>query len=200
MRRPTRQEIDDDIVDHAAALFARHGFRETSVQRIADAAGYSKTGLLHRFPSKQALVDAVLVDTRARLDALAADLAGIDTGTARDVAAIAAVAALALERPGQVALVLAAFTAGPAAVTTTPADPLLHDVEDSLRTLFGDSPTATGDPTAVERATRVATALAGIAVTTPLLAEFAHEHGTAAARRLVTTVALDALGVPPTSR
>ena len=58
--RPTRQEIDDEIVERAAALFARYGFRETSVQRIADAVGYSKTGLLHRFPTKEALQDAVI--------------------------------------------------------------------------------------------------------------------------------------------
>ena len=58
--RPTRQEIDDEIVERAAALFARYGFQETSLQRIADAVGYSKTGLLHRFPTKEALQDAVI--------------------------------------------------------------------------------------------------------------------------------------------
>lgn len=68
MRRSQR-DIDSDIVDTAAGLFAAQGFERTSVQQIADAVGYSKTGLLHHFPSKQALLDAVqeLID-----DALAA--------------------------------------------------------------------------------------------------------------------------------
>ncbi|WP_051264883.1 TetR/AcrR family transcriptional regulator [Nakamurella lactea] len=57
--RPTHEQIDTEIVDTAAGLFAVHGFERTSVQQIADAVGYSKTGLLHRFPSKQALLNAV---------------------------------------------------------------------------------------------------------------------------------------------
>lgn len=32
-----------------------HGYARTSVQQLADAVGYSKAGLLHRFGSKQAL-------------------------------------------------------------------------------------------------------------------------------------------------
>ncbi len=62
--RPTRQEIDDEIVERR--LFARYGFQETSLQRIADAVGYSKTGLLHRFPTKEALQDAVIERWAAR--------------------------------------------------------------------------------------------------------------------------------------
>lgn len=57
--RDTPRQIDNHIVDIAAGLFAIHGFERTSVQQIADAVGYSKTGLLHRFPSKKAIRVAV---------------------------------------------------------------------------------------------------------------------------------------------
>src|SRR3712207_8758015 len=62
MRRPPRST---PLPHHAAlpisaALFARRGFEQTSVQAIADAVGLSKAGLLHHFPSKDALRAAVL--------------------------------------------------------------------------------------------------------------------------------------------
>lgn len=80
MRR-TQQEIDTEIVDTAAGLFAVHGFERTSVQQVADAVGYSKTGLLHRFPSKHALLDAVeaLIERAITgIQSFAADLEGDD--------------------------------------------------------------------------------------------------------------------------
>ena len=55
-----RQQTEDQILDRAAALFARRGFAKTSVQDVADAVGLSKAGLLHHFPSKDALHAAVL--------------------------------------------------------------------------------------------------------------------------------------------
>src|SRR5215212_286207 len=56
--RPFRQQIDETILDAAAALFARHGFEQTSLKALADAVGLSKAGLLHHFPSKDALFEA----------------------------------------------------------------------------------------------------------------------------------------------
>lgn len=60
MARQTKAEIDAEIIEAAAGLFARHGFARTSLQQIADALQYSKAGLLHHYPSKQALYDAVV--------------------------------------------------------------------------------------------------------------------------------------------
>jgi hypothetical protein len=37
MPRPTKSEIDAEIIDRAAGLFARYGFENTSLQQIADA-------------------------------------------------------------------------------------------------------------------------------------------------------------------
>lgn len=201
MTRPSATQIDDAIVDAAAGLFATQGVGGTSVAQIASAVGYSKTGLLHRFPSKQALVDAVLVDTRTRLDAIDLSLRHLPRGTARDVTAVRAVADLALERPGQVALVLAAFTAGPSTGVVIADEPLLLDVKASIRGVFGGAgDVELTDADAVARAVRVATALAGIAVTISLVTEFARQSGLTAARTLLTTVALDALGVPHDAR
>ena len=65
-RRPGRPRGGDGgdtrerILSAAAALFADHGYRGTSMVAVADAAGLSQTGLLHHFPSKELLLAGVL--------------------------------------------------------------------------------------------------------------------------------------------
>ncbi|MGB0111937.1 MAG: helix-turn-helix domain-containing protein [Ilumatobacteraceae bacterium] len=49
-----------DIVDAAMRVFADHGFRGGTVQLIAQAAGLSQPGLIHHFPTKEAILMAVL--------------------------------------------------------------------------------------------------------------------------------------------
>ncbi len=48
-----------ELVHSAITLAARQGLPALSLQQVAEAAGVTKGGLLHHFPSKQALVDAV---------------------------------------------------------------------------------------------------------------------------------------------
>ena len=50
------------IVADAMALFARDGYGDTSLQSIAEAVGVSKSALLHHYPSKEALLSAVLAE------------------------------------------------------------------------------------------------------------------------------------------
>jgi len=50
------------IVEAAKAQFAANGFRGASLASVAEAAGLSQPGLLHHFPSKVALLLAVLED------------------------------------------------------------------------------------------------------------------------------------------
>jgi len=50
------------ILQAAKALFSANGSRGTSLASIASAAGLSQPGLLHHFPSKSALLLAVLAD------------------------------------------------------------------------------------------------------------------------------------------
>jgi AcrR family transcriptional regulator len=54
------------IIDVAFEHFARHGYRGSSLGRIADSAGISQSGLLHHFPSKAALLQAVLATRDVR--------------------------------------------------------------------------------------------------------------------------------------
>jgi AcrR family transcriptional regulator len=108
--RPSHEEIDERIVDVAAGVFAQLGYAQTSVQRIADDTGYSKTGLLHRFGSKEQLHEAV----RERCLAAFAGATGVartrESGPARDRETVAALVDLAMERPGFIALLLSGVT------------------------------------------------------------------------------------------
>lgn len=54
------------IVSDATALFARDGYADTSLREIAEQVGLSKSALLHHYPSKEALLRAVL-EERDRL-------------------------------------------------------------------------------------------------------------------------------------
>lgn len=49
-----------DILDQATALFGECGYRGTSLREIAARCGISHPGLLHHFPTKEALLLAVL--------------------------------------------------------------------------------------------------------------------------------------------
>lgn len=55
-----RTRPDDQLRAAALAQFATAGFAGTSLQKIADEAGFSKSSVLYHFASKEALLDAVL--------------------------------------------------------------------------------------------------------------------------------------------
>ncbi|RYG89090.1 MAG: TetR/AcrR family transcriptional regulator, partial [Alphaproteobacteria bacterium] len=50
------------LIDHAARLAVEQGLAAVTVQAVSDAAGVTKGGFMHHFPSKQALVDAVFTE------------------------------------------------------------------------------------------------------------------------------------------
>ncbi|NAZ82739.1 TetR family transcriptional regulator [Kineococcus sp. R8] len=181
MPRPTREQIDDDIVEAAAALFARHGFDQTSVQRIADAVGYSKTGLLHRFPTKESLQVAAVGRCVDLVAGIAADVAPLPPGPARDRAVVTAVADLALQRPGYVALMLGAL----GAEEGTPVSAGLQDIAEGLFRAF-DAPSEG----ASERTLRVVGALGALAVSSLAC----HEAPAAEVRPVIIATAYAALG------
>lgn len=108
--RPTPDEIDAAILDTAAEIFARHGFTGTSVQQVADVVGYSKTGLLRRFPSKQALYDAVVDHIAQALEQLRRQVAGQGADRRADI--IGTMASAAFAHPGGVLLMLEALRTG----------------------------------------------------------------------------------------
>ncbi|GIJ62555.1 TetR/AcrR family transcriptional regulator [Virgisporangium aurantiacum] len=162
MPRPTKQQIDDEIVEQASTLFARHGFKETSVQSIADAAGYSKTGLLHRFPSKEAIWAAVVEHCVGLCRQIADDVAALPVGPDRDRAVLTALVDLTLRRPGVVALLLSVFST----IDRVEDTPLLLDIGESVIGAFGDGPLTPEPPSpaALPRRVRVVGALGALAV------------------------------------
>jgi AcrR family transcriptional regulator len=155
MPRPTKEQIDDEILEAAAILFARHGFKETSVQRIADAVGYSKTGLLHRYPSKEALQQAVVERALRAARVISDEVATVLPGPERDRAGITRIAALALEWPGMVALILSGLTTDP----DSEIGQALHEIGLAVFATFAVDPES--DP---RRLIRVVGALGALAV------------------------------------
>lgn len=64
-RRENRREVAsaarrEEILDAAVAAFADSGYNGTSIRDVATRAGLSHTGVLHHFPDKTALLEAVL--------------------------------------------------------------------------------------------------------------------------------------------
>jgi AcrR family transcriptional regulator len=184
MPRPTKQEIDDEIVDRAAALFARHGFKETSVQRIADAVGYSKTGLLHRFPTKEALQDAVLQRFTAEVKQIADEVRHLPTSPDRDRQALGLLADLAIRRPGFIALVLSVISVSDH--SQHEEDAPLHNLAEGLLDAFGVVEPECDFP----RVVRVIGALGSLAVITVAFRDKPSFEG----REQIVAVAYDALG------
>ncbi|MGJ9424185.1 TetR/AcrR family transcriptional regulator [Aeromicrobium sp. CF3.5] len=113
MPRQSKEEIDAEIVDSASALFAQHGYRHTSLQQVADATGYSKAGLLHRFSSKEAIYDAAVRSALVRTTALAADTAGIAQGAERDRVLVDALLDASVDWPGTAAFLQSVVTSDP---------------------------------------------------------------------------------------
>jgi len=85
---PVRAIPRDDLRAVATELFANAGYAGTSLQQIADAAGYAKSSVLYHFASKEALLDAVLGPAIDRLENVLStveDLAGTDDQRTRFV-------------------------------------------------------------------------------------------------------------------
>ncbi|RZU34470.1 TetR/AcrR family transcriptional regulator [Blastococcus saxobsidens] len=181
MARPFRQQIDEGILDRAAALFARRGFAKTSLQDVADAVGLSKAGLLHHFPSKDALHEAVLAQAEAKARGVLDEVGPLPFGEARDRRAVDVVLDVALAHPGLVALMLAP-------VLQADADPGAgKGASGAALAAFGVD-LETSDP---ERLVRVLGALGALAV----LSLAAHHEGqTTAWRAHVAATCFDALG------
>jgi AcrR family transcriptional regulator len=101
-----------EIVDLAITLFAREGFHGASLREIAGTLSIPKSTLLHHFPSKEALLQAVL----ARRDTTIVLPRSASAVPARDeLAALVEQAQKSAERPGLIAVysVLASEGAAP---------------------------------------------------------------------------------------
>jgi|SRR5579864_1050460 len=70
----------DRILEAAMMVFRRHGFRRSSIEETAEAAGLTRQGLYHHFKSKEALFRAVIA--RVHDDAIAAGIAAAEAAEA----------------------------------------------------------------------------------------------------------------------
>ncbi|MFB2555502.1 TetR/AcrR family transcriptional regulator [Herbiconiux liangxiaofengii] len=55
-----QNDVNAELRRIALQMFAENGYAGTSLQQIADAAGYSKSSVLYHFGSKEALFDAAI--------------------------------------------------------------------------------------------------------------------------------------------
>nr|WP_310214869.1 TetR/AcrR family transcriptional regulator [Neorhizobium sp. 2083] len=67
-REKQPEQVRRSLLDHAARCAVDEGLGSLTLQAVADAASITKGGLLHHFPSKQALVEAVFEDLLGKLD------------------------------------------------------------------------------------------------------------------------------------
>ncbi|WP_307082839.1 TetR/AcrR family transcriptional regulator [Arthrobacter agilis] len=68
-----------EVLDVAARLLSERGYWAVSVQDVAQAAGMTKTGLLHHFPTKESLLVALLEERdRSQIDEAEAHIAELD--------------------------------------------------------------------------------------------------------------------------
>jgi len=77
MARTKSDNFDDiraTILDAAAALFAKNGFRNTNIIDIGAACNASKSRMYHYFPSKEAMLAEMLGNHVSALVAIASDL------------------------------------------------------------------------------------------------------------------------------
>lgn len=184
--RPSRAEIDRDILDVTAGLVARRGVKDTAVQAVADQAGYSKAAVLARFGSKDQLVAAAvrqcIEQTETVLDAARA----VSAGDSRDVAALAGVTDLALDRPGWAELALA----GLALRRGDDVSDRLEPMGAALLAMF-DIDIADAAVTTLDRRARVTGAFGALIV---LSLTYETEASAVEARPILLDVAWSALG------
>ena len=181
MPRQTKTQIDAEIIDRAAGLFARHGFENTSLQQIADAVSYSKAGLLHHYPSKNAIHDAVFSTGRDYMLALLASVEKLPAGMERDRAVVASSVDYTFEWPG-----VSAFVNRLAAEEDN-VDPKLTEMGLIIYQALG-TPLETATS---ERIVRITSALSGLGITALLAARIGLKQEW---RGDIIAAAMDALG------
>jgi AcrR family transcriptional regulator len=79
--------IDARLLDTAAEIFARRGYRQTDVQEVADALGVGKASLYRRFPSKRELFLAAADHGLREMHAEVLEAAGRERDPLRQLAA-----------------------------------------------------------------------------------------------------------------
>ncbi|MCT2584819.1 TetR/AcrR family transcriptional regulator [Actinophytocola gossypii] len=192
MARSIRRHLDEEILDRAAGLFARHGFDHTSLKDLADAVELSKPGLLHHYPSKEALFAAAMAMGRRQGQEVLERATRVPPGQERDRRAVELLVDFALERPGLIALAsrgISTLGDGADLDVDDPDESRFSGIEQPVLAALGVEPTSPGDDP--ERLVRVVGMLAALAV---LSLSANHVNEKAAWRPHIITTCLDALG------
>lgn len=124
----TTRSTPDRILDAALTTFGSKGFDATSLDALAGELGITKQTILYWFPSKEALLDAVIDRTSTELiEVLERTLVDAGSGFARIEAIVRAVFRLALRRPELLGLLREVGRLGAAPATRFAAnlDPLV---------------------------------------------------------------------------
>lgn len=130
---PTRERI----LDAALAAWGTRGYEATSLDALAADLGIAKQSILYWFPSKEALLDALIERSARELSAaMHSGLEGAGSGWAKVEAVVRAVFRLAARRPELLGLVREAFRLGPPAATrmTLELQPLVRRASQFLQT------------------------------------------------------------------
>jgi AcrR family transcriptional regulator len=108
------RKTSERILDAALDQFGRRGYEATSLDALAASLGVTKQAILYWFPSKEALLDAVVVRSAEDLrGALEGALAGAGPGFGRVETVMATVFRFAVRRPALLGLVREANRLGP---------------------------------------------------------------------------------------
>jgi TetR/AcrR family transcriptional regulator len=111
---PTRPRTAERILDAALAQFGSRGYEATSLDALAADLGVTKQAILYWFPTKEALLDAVVVRSADDLRvALEAALAGAAPGFGRVDMVMSTVFRFAVRRPALLGLLREANRLGP---------------------------------------------------------------------------------------
>ena len=76
------------LLEEAIRLFGRHGYRGASLEQVAAAAGVRKQTLLYYFPTKEALLEACVVETSERVARALSEALGAETSNSRKAEAV----------------------------------------------------------------------------------------------------------------
>jgi AcrR family transcriptional regulator len=125
----TAAPTSDRILDAALGSFGSRGYEATSLDALAEGLGMRKQSILYWFPSKEALLEALIDRSAAELaTALEGALARAGGGWDRVEAVVRSVFRLAARRPELLGLVREVGRLGPPAATrfTLALDPLVE--------------------------------------------------------------------------
>ena len=139
----------DRVLDAATESFGTRGYEATSLDALAKELGIRKQTILYWFPSKEALLEAVIDRSAAELsEALESALARAGRGWDRVDAVVRAVFRMALRRPALLGLLREVARLGPPwSVRLTDAlDPLVQRAREFLEAEMEAGTMRTTDP------------------------------------------------------